>query len=181
MEIEKHWQEIFGEAIPPEVLTRILKIQKIMNIKDDDALWQILIPLEFYQRIHEQIPASMRAESEAVTRQVKEASATVIRSAVAEIEKGRADAESKIQLEVAAGKTALAKALESTLPLKIEAATQRIAEKLEKKGRGTWGDIAIAVIGMVLLVTVGGMAWMAGEDHGETAELQKIQHMQQRR
>ena len=181
MDVEKVFENVTGRKMSPDEVTRYLKFQKEFEIPDTDPTWMIFIWFEFYERIFEQFPLSTRAECEAVTRQVKEASATVIRSAVAEIEKGRADAESKIQLEVAAGKTALAKALESTLPLKIEAATQQIAEKLEKKGRGTWGDIAIAVIGMVLLVTVGGMAWMAGEDHGETAELQKIQHMQQRR
>lgn len=167
MEIEKHWQEIFGEAMPPEVLTRILKIQKIMNIKDDDAVWQILIPMEFYQRLHEQIPASMRVEVDVVTRQVKEASAQVIRAATAEIEKNQEAAKLEIEKTTAAQKAELVKTLATVLPLKLGEALSSLESKIDK-GSGRM-KVAIITLAIALGLTVsGGLAlFFLGENVGQ--------------
>ena len=167
MEIENHWQEIFGEAMPPEVLTRVLKIQKIMNIKDDDAVWQILIPMEFYQRLHEQIPASMRAEVDVVTRQVKEASAQVIRAATVEIEKNQAAARLEIEKTTAAQKAELVKTLSTVLPQKLGEALSSIESKIDK-GSGRM-KVAIITLAIALGVTVGGglALFFLGENIGQ--------------
>ena len=161
MEIERHWQEIFGEAMPPEVLTRILKIQKIMNIKDDDALWQILIPLEFYQRINEQLPASMRAECEAITRQVKETSGVVIRSAAAEIDKTQATAKTEIEALTARTKQEIAKALVQAMTGAVDKAISQITESVAvqaAKGQARkWLVIGGGVILLTILLTGGGV------------------------
>jgi hypothetical protein len=162
MEIENHWQEIFGEAMPPEVLTRVLKIQKVMNIKDDDALLEILIPLEFYQRLHEQIPASMRAECEAVTRQVKESSGAVIRSAAEEIDKTHATAKTEIEALTARTKQEIAKALGQAMTGAVDKAiaqiTESVAVQAAKSQARKWLSIGGGVILLTILLT-GGVAW----------------------
>ncbi|EQD24470.1 MAG: hypothetical protein D084_Lepto4C00431G0009 [Leptospirillum sp. Group IV 'UBA BS'] len=162
MEIEKHWQEIFGEAMPPEVLTRILKIQKIMNIKDDDAVWQILIPMEFYQRLHEQIPASMRVEVDVVTRQVKEASAQVIRSAAAEIEKSQTNAKAEIETMTARTKQEIAKALGQGMSGAVNQAINQITQSVAVQEAKSQARKWLAIGGGVILLTIllsGGAAW----------------------
>lgn len=167
MEIEKHWQEIFGEAMPPEVLTRVLKIQKVLNIKDDDALLEILIPLEFYQRLHEQVPASMRAEAEVVTRQVKEASAGVIREAAAQVQKATDEARLEIEKTTAAQKAELVKTLSTVLPLKLGEALSALESKIDK-GSGRL-KVAIITLAISLGIAVGGglALFYLGENIGQ--------------
>ncbi len=154
MEIEKHWQEIFGEAMPPEILTRVLKIQKIMNIKDNDALWQILIPLEFYQNLYQVWPASVRMEVEAVMVRLREASGQVVKEAGIEIQK----AESSAKVE-------MAKALNISMAEAVQAALDHIThavhvQNLKVQAR-KWALVGAVTAVLVLGTITGGAAWYA--------------------
>lgn len=176
MEIEAQWKEIFGEKMPPDVLNRVLKIQKAMNLKDDDGIWQILIPLEFYQRLHEQIPGSMRKESETILGQIKSASADVLRETAGAVVKIQEQAVIDIGIEREKAKTALAKALDTTMPGKIKEATDAITTAVEKsKGRKFWGEMASIGIGIGIAFVIG----IGAYDMGKTAQ-QHPQPQQQR-
>lgn len=158
MEIEERWKEIFGEAMPPDVLNRILKIQKIMGIKDDDGIWQVIIPLEYYQRLHEQLPSSMRAESEVITRQVKEASGSVIRAAAEEVQKGQKLALLEIKKAQEEAKGDVARALGPTLETEIRKTISKLSTK-------KWLYIGLAVGAVVMVLAIAG-AYSVGAQNG---------------
>lgn len=159
MEIEKHWQEILGEPMSVEVSNRILKIQKALGIKDDDALWQIIIPLEYYQRIFEQFPEKARVEAGEVARSLREASVAVTNATAAEVKSAREKAvleitklrgESVIEInemkEKAKGDIALA--LGETLKGKIDAAVNQLQNQSNRPLHKKW------LIGMVVVTVV---------------------------
>ena len=162
MDVEKVFENVTGRKMSPDEVTRYLKFQKEFEIPDTDAIWMMFIWFEFYQRIFEQFPASARAEAEAVTRQVKEASATVVRSAAAEIEKSQATSKSEIEALTARTKQEISKALGQAMTVAVDKAiaqiTESVAVQAAKAQARKWLSIGGAVILLTILLTGGG-AW----------------------
>lgn len=176
--IEEEWKKIFGEAMPADVLNRFLKIQKALNIRDDDALWQIIVPLEYYQRLHSHIPLSMRKESDAILSQIKSASAAVLAETIAAASKSKTDAIAEINKERERAKTAFAKALDSTLPDKIGEATAEIKQTIEKQKIGFFEKSMLVLAGMILLLVAIIAAYITGEDCSTNTHIQQQQKRQ---
>ena len=162
MEIEEQWKEVFGEPMSPQILTRILKIQKAMNLRDDDGILQILIPLEFYLRLYEQFPASARKESEVILNQIKSASAEVLRETTKNIDLVVIDAKKQIAEESEKAKTSMARALDATIPRKIDEAVKEVVEKIEKKKSNFLESVLVFVSGIAAAGGIGAMCWWAG-------------------
>lgn len=162
MEIEDQWKEVFGEPMAPQMLTRILKIQKAMNLRDDDGILQILIPLEFYLRLYEQFPASARKESEAILNQIKSASSAVLKETTKNIDLVVVDAKKQIAEESEKAKTSMARALDATIPRKIDEAVKEVVEKIEKKKSNFFESVLVFVSGIAAAGVIAGVSWWAG-------------------
>jgi hypothetical protein len=160
--VEQTFKNVVGREMSPDEVTRYLKLQKEFEIPDTDAIWMMFIWFEFYQRIFEQFPASARAECEAVTRQVKEASAGVIRASAAEIEKSQAAAKTEIDTMTARTKQEIAKALGQSMTGAVDKAiaqiTESVAVQAAKAQAMKWLSIGGGVILLAILLTGGG-AW----------------------
>ena len=89
MDVEKVFANVTGRKMTLDEVTRYLKFQKEFEVPDTDPTWMIFVWFEFYQRIFEQLPSSMRAEAEVITRQVKEASAAVTSATATEVKAAR--------------------------------------------------------------------------------------------
>ncbi|MCL5285766.1 MAG: hypothetical protein M1313_08505 [Nitrospirae bacterium] len=162
MKIEERWTELFGKPMPAEVSTRILKIQKALGIEDDDAIWQILLALEFYQNLYQVWPESTRKEVEAVTIKLRESSRQVIAAAAAEVQKTEASAKASLnqalsQMMSAAVRQALDQIVKSThaQALRIEARK--------------WALIGMVTAAVLVSVLAGGAGWYgyrAGREGG---------------
>jgi hypothetical protein len=167
-DIAETYKELHGgKEIPPDLEKRLLVIAAALHIKPEDSFWLIILGLDYYQKLFEQMPASMRAESEVITRQVKEASAQVIRAATAEIEKNQAAARLEIEKTTAAQKAELVKTLGTVLPLKLGEALSSLESKIDK-GSGRM-KVAIITLAIALGLTVsGGLAlFFLGENVGQ--------------
>lgn len=162
MEIEDQWKEVFGEPMAPQMLTRILKIQKAMNLRDDDGILQILIPLEFYLRLYEQFPASARKESEVILNQIKSASAEVLRETTKNINLVVVEGKRQIAEESEKAKTSMARALDATIPRKIDEAVKEVVEKIEKKKSNFFESVLVFVSGIAAAGVIAGVSWWAG-------------------
>ena len=51
MSLMELYRELHGEPMPDEVQVRLLKIEKAMGIRDNDALWSILLAMDYYYRL----------------------------------------------------------------------------------------------------------------------------------
>jgi hypothetical protein len=154
MEIEKLWKEVTGKTMSPEVSSRILKIQKALNIRDDDGLWEIILALEFYQNLYEVWPSSVRAETEVVAKQLKEASVAVATATSAEVKASRELAAREIVKMQEEAKANIANALGGTLENEIRNAVGRIQSQSNRPLHRKW-LIAMAV-GLPIAVALGG-------------------------
>ncbi len=52
MSLMEFYRELHGESMPDEVQVRLLKIEKAMGIRDNDALWSILLAMDYYYRLY---------------------------------------------------------------------------------------------------------------------------------
>ena len=176
MKIEEHWQDLFGKPMPGEVSTRILKIQKSLGIEDNDALWEILLALEFYQNLYQVWPESTRKEVEAVTSRLREASNQVIAAAAAEVRKAEASA-----------KASLNQALSQMMSSAVQKAVDQIVQsthaqalRIQARKWGLIGAVSSAVLVVALAGGVGWKAYRAGRTGGYisgVAEGGEIRHL----
>lgn len=163
MNIAETYKELNGgKEIPPDTEKRLLTIAAALHIKPEDTFWLIILGLDYYQKLFEQMPSSMRAESESVTRQVKEASATVIRSAAAEIEKSQATAKTEIDTMTARTKQEIAKALGQSMTGAVDKAIAQITESVAVQAAKAQARKWLSIGGGIILLTIfltGGGAW----------------------
>lgn len=152
MKIEERWTELFGKPMPAEVSTRILKIQKALGIDDGDAVWQIVLALEFYQSLYQVWPESTRREVEAVTIKLRESSGQVIAAANAEIRKS-----------AAVEKAAMAQALSQEMRAAVRQAMDQIVKSTHAQALRTearkWALIGAVTAAVLVSVLAGGAGW----------------------
>jgi hypothetical protein len=177
MKIEEHWQELFGKPMPGEVEARVLKIQKALKIEDDDAVWQIVLALEFYQDLYQVWPESTRKEVEAGVKSLRETAVALTTSTATEIEASRKKAIEAIAKSQEGAKEALARAVDRT----VSDAAQRAVDQIVGS---TYSEAFRAqtrkwtLVGALLVVVVGGAGgwgfYRMGLSTGEAGSLAKI-------
>ena len=152
MKIEGRWQELFGKPMPGEVSTRILKIQKALGIEDDDAVWQIVLALEFYQNLYQVWPESTRKEVEAVTSRLRETSNQVIAAAAEEVRKSESSAKASLN-------HALSQMMGSAVQKAVDQIVQSThAQALRIQAR-KWGLIGAVTAAVLVVALAGGVGW----------------------
>lgn len=70
-------EEIRGRELGDEEAERILRVQNILNIKENDALWGVIVALELYQRLYEDIPPRVEAAGRVAVAVIKETADSV--------------------------------------------------------------------------------------------------------
>ncbi len=150
MEIREFYNNLYGKQMSPEVEARFLKIGKALGIQDNDAIWQIVFALDFYQDLYGEWPKIVRTEVETVTRTLKETSSAIISLTTEEIKKAHSAAVLEIQKSGEQQKVAMAKALDATLPFKLNEVIFELAER-EKKRKGV-GKIAVITASLAVIM-----------------------------
>lgn len=79
-------EDIRGRELSDEEAERILRVQHILNIRDNDALWGVIVALEHYQRMYEDIPPRVEAAGRVAVALVRE-TADAVAAAAAETAK----------------------------------------------------------------------------------------------
>ena len=152
MKIEGRWQELFGKPMPGEVSTRILKIQKALGIEDDDAVWQIVLALEFYQNLYQVWPESTRKEVEAVTSRLREASNQIIAAAAEEVRKSESSAKASLN-------HALSQMMSSAVQKAVDQIVQSThAQALRIQAR-KWALVGSVSSAVLVVALAGGVGW----------------------
>lgn len=76
-------ERIRGRALTTEEANRILGMQRLLNIQDNDALWTVLLALEHYQQLYEDMPPRIEAAGHVAVAAIKE-TADAVAAAAAE-------------------------------------------------------------------------------------------------
>lgn len=80
-EIISMFEEIRGRELGDEEAERILRVQHILNIKENDALWAVIIALEHYQGLYQDIPPQVEAAGRVAVAVIKETADSVAAAA----------------------------------------------------------------------------------------------------
>lgn len=98
-------EDIRGRELNEEEAERILRVQHILNIRENDALWAVIIALEHYQRMYEDIPPQVEAAGRVAVALVRE-TADAVAAAAAETAKQELSSELAASVREVANQTA---------------------------------------------------------------------------
>jgi hypothetical protein len=87
-ELDDAFSRLLGRQATDAERQRLLRVQGALGLRNNDALWLVLIALEHYQELYEQVPAEIRKASEAA---VAEVTATANAAAKKASEQARAE------------------------------------------------------------------------------------------
>lgn len=133
------FETLVGRPMSDAERQKLLKVRDALGIRDNDALWSLIIALEYYRSYHERIPAKLGAALDEALVKTKEVADSVI---------------------AASSQEALKKLSESVAG---------VAEKVAAEAAGTKQLYAFAVAVGVSVLALTGVWWQAsrwGHDRG---------------
>lgn len=64
-----------GRALTDAEANRLLHMQRLLGIDNNDALWVVMLALEHYQQLYEAMPPRIEAAGEVAVKRVRETAA----------------------------------------------------------------------------------------------------------
>lgn len=138
-EIVSMLEEIRGRELSDEEAERILRVQNILNIKENDAIWGVIVALELYQRLYEDIPPQVEAAGRVAVALVRE-TADAVAAAAAETAK-------------------------QELASELAASVREVANQTTRKQQWQWITAGL-VAAAVSTVAAGWMGFSRGKESG---------------
>ena len=126
---ENVFRQVWGEALGSDERERLLLLQKALEVHDNDALWAVLIALQYHVRLYEKIPDRIADAAEEAVKQVRETAKMTTQAAAAEVLR--------------------------TLAQEVSRTASAIASRVHGRELAQWAVIATFVLGCV----ISGIAW----------------------
>jgi len=76
-------EQVRGRELTDEEANRLLHMQRLLGIDNNDALWVVMLALEHYQQLYEAMPPRIEAAGEVAVKRVKETADAVAAAAAA--------------------------------------------------------------------------------------------------
>ncbi len=154
MSLMELYREIHGEPMPDEVQVRLLRIEKAMGIRDNDALWSILLAMDYYYRLYVEFPERIKGKTKEALDEIRKSHQPTINASVQAIRQAEAEARSSLAQTVP---DIVDRAIQKTRSETLEYALNLKARK--------WITIGLTV-GIVGLSGVGWAAYDQGKSEG---------------
>ena len=74
---------LFGRAATATEKERLHHLQKSLGFRDDDAIWSILMALQYYDSLYSQYPKAIGAEASRIFGDVKAAAEASLKASIA--------------------------------------------------------------------------------------------------
>jgi len=158
MSFEDLYQSLHGKPPSPESQVRLLKLGNQLNVQENDALWIVILAMDYYDRLFLEVPDLIVKKTKEALNEIQKAHQLTINASVQAIREAEARANAS-----------LAESLNRTIP---ELVRQALAETrsetfeyaLALKAR-KWITIGLTV-GIVGLSAVGWVAYDKGKTEG---------------
>ena len=156
MSLGELYRELHGEPMPDEVQVRLLKIEKAMGIRDNDALWNIFLAMDYYYRLYLEFPEQIAGKTKEALDEIRKAHQLTINASFQTIREAEAEA-----------KNALAKTVPGIVDRAIEKTRLETLEYALKLKARKW--IAIGLTAGILGFSVTGWVFYdRGKSEGYT-------------
>jgi hypothetical protein len=90
--IEDNWTRLLGHQPTDTDKQNLYRVRDVMNLKPTDAVWQLLIAFQYYEKLYEQFPARIAAAAGRVTEGVRAAAEAQAKAAYAEMRRALTEA-----------------------------------------------------------------------------------------
>lgn len=97
MSLPELYKDLHGVKMPSDVEVRILKIEKALKIKDNDALWQVIFALDYYQCLYSEFPEKIKKQTLESVAEVRKLNQETINAAKIEIQRAEKEAEASMK------------------------------------------------------------------------------------
>ncbi len=154
MSLMELYRELHGEPMPDEVQVRLLKIEKAMGIRDNDALWSILLAMDYYYRLYFEFPERIKGKTKEALDEIRKAHQPTINASVQAIREAEAQARSS-----------LAQAVPGIVDRAIEKTRSETLEYALKLKARKWITLGLTM-GIIGLSAVGWAAYGQGKSEG---------------
>ena len=138
--LETNFEKLFQRTATQSEREQLRHVQRTLGLKDNDALWLVLLALQYYDSLYRQYPKAIGAAASEILTEVKRVSERVIRSSA---ESAKAD---------------LSKAVAS--------AARDVARDVARRQMLQWASVSL-VIAMLIVTTIGGGAYVLGREAGQ--------------
>lgn len=138
--IEDAFGKLVGQALDDAARDRLYRVRDALGIRNNDALWIVLMALQHYENLYEKFPRL-------IAQSAKEA---LVEFKVA------ADAAAKSSIEVS----------KADLTRSVGVMALELARKMNGKQESGWRWVAAALGAVLICVIVGALAYRAGEQAG---------------
>jgi hypothetical protein len=91
-ELEDSWTVLVGHQPTDQDKQNLYRIRDATKLKPTDAVWQLLIAYQYYQKLYEQFPARIAAAAGKVTEGVRAAAEAQAKAAYAETRRALTEA-----------------------------------------------------------------------------------------
>lgn len=154
MSLEELYRELHGEPMPDKVQVRLLKIEKAMGIRDNDALWHVFLVMDYYYRLYQEFPERIKGKTKEALEEIRKAHQPTINASVQAIREAEAEA-----------KNVLVKMVPGIVDRAIEKTRSETLEYALKLKARKWIAIGLTV-GIVGSGAVGWVAYDRGKMEG---------------
>ena len=147
-DLETSFERLLGKRPTDVELQTLYRVKAALDLKDNDALWLVLMALQHYQTQYEKMPAEIAQATADVTARVSAAA--------------KADAHASIQ------------SMKAELMNAVANSANQVAHQVAGKVNTQWIRGCVVVV----MVCLGGMGWyafQAGENHGWGPGYQKME------
>ena len=140
--------------MPDKVQVRLLKIEKAMGIRDNDALWHVFLVMDYYYRLYQEFPERIKGKTKEALEEIRKAHQPTINASVQAIREAEAEA-----------KNVLVKMVPGIVDRAIEKTRSETLEYALKLKARKWIAIGLTV-GIVGSGAVGWVAYDRGKMEG---------------
>jgi hypothetical protein len=171
-DLNSAFQTLTGKAATDEQLQALYRVKETIGIRDHDALWEVMIALQYHLHLYKEVPKNIQNRSNEITQRLEDTSTKVCndfeqaclaaaRENLTLIQKRTKEFEAQSQKNITAG---------------ARDAVLGVARDVSTKEKSKWITIAATTCGIASLALVGLGFWLGNMKGYEDAVNAKVKY-----
>jgi hypothetical protein len=174
------YEALTGQVPNDAQIQELYKIKQLLGIRDNDALWDVMIALQYHRHLYGEVPEAIQNMASKLIESLRDTSATVNQdfkdTCIAEIDKAITFIqEAAKRLEAEVRRNLSESQLDFTKKIRDDALS--VMKNVSEKDRLRWFSIALATCGVASLVFSGVGFWLGSmKGYNDAVEINTKYH-----
>jgi hypothetical protein len=171
-DLNSAFQTLTGKAATDKQLQDLYRVKETLGIRDHDALWEVMIALQYHLHLYKEVPKNIQNRSDEITQRLEDTSTRVCndfeqacltgaRETLTLIQKRTKEYEAQSQENITAG---------------ARKAVLGVARDVSTKEKSKWITIAATTCGIASLALVGLGFWLGSIKGYDNAANDKVKY-----